>query len=731
MSTPLDWYPRPQPDTGLGLHDSHLTGDSPPDLAQHAANLRAAGISWYKLLAGGVNKVERARIYVEHGIMPIVRLYVSEPHDEYVPPADQVEAYVEVGAPYIEAGNEPNLKEEWHEWPGWSDFGERLGAQWIKAADVIKSAGGIPVFYAMTPGGHFFHRQATIDTIEYVEAQGRLDTFERAVIGIHPRPLNNPPDTPQTEQNTTTWNEHRWYIDHWTAALGWTPPFVCTEHGYSPEDSQNADWPPMDEAKWAAYNRGLFERMNPDHPKAVDSHIFALCYWLEKTSGGWRADTPFKEGEWIDSGPRPDDRAWGKELWQIQPAWNRSVESAPPPEEPAPEPLPRPPGVPARELLNVPGHIHFTWHDAQPGETYWRLTKFRFRDSDESEGKTNIFSWEPHDPSVSLMVRNQNDSVWSVPHDKPADEPGANFGKSSGNVYEVWIGDGQGTPSDRAHGLTLPQNQHVVEDLWWHLVTEPEETPTPEPEPEPMPESEYVLGADVSHHQGIIDWQQMFDAGIRFALIKATEGTSFVDPQLDTNAAGARDVQIMRGYYHYWRNDMAPLRQAQHFAEHLPASELPPILDLEHTDGVPADIQYRVLKFLHFFEDSTGLRPLIYTGQWYLDQHFGEPVWLRTYPLWIADWTEGATKPAVPNRWAGAWDFWQWTAQADGSTYGVQSEHIDLDYFNGDIEALANYVHSVPSVSEKMRWWDEEKARQARDAGDLYVYANAVRGLAL
>ena len=47
MSTPLSFYPRPPIDTGLGMHDSHLTGDNPPDIRQHARNLRRAGVTWY------------------------------------------------------------------------------------------------------------------------------------------------------------------------------------------------------------------------------------------------------------------------------------------------------------------------------------------------------------------------------------------------------------------------------------------------------------------------------------------------------------------------------------------------------------------------------------------------------------------------------------------------------------------------------------------------------------
>jgi lysozyme len=46
-------------------------------------------------------------------------------------------------------------------------------------------------------------------------------------------------------------------------------------------------------------------------------------------------------------------------------------------------------------------------------------------------------------------------------------------------------------------------------------------------EEEIMPNLE---GVDVSHHEGAIGWDKVKDAGIAFAILKATEGKSFVDP---------------------------------------------------------------------------------------------------------------------------------------------------------------------------------------------------------
>src|SRR6186997_1493905 len=54
-------------------------------------------------------------------------------------------------------------------------------------------------------------------------------------------------------------------------------------------------------------------------------------------------------------------------------------------------------------------------------------------------------------------------------------------------------------------------------------------------------------GIDVSHHNGTIDWDQVKDAGIKFAFAKATEGTTFVDDEFFANRAGATREHIAFG----------------------------------------------------------------------------------------------------------------------------------------------------------------------------------------
>ncbi|MBQ2117567.1 MAG: glycoside hydrolase, partial [Clostridia bacterium] len=60
-----------------------------------------------------------------------------------------------------------------------------------------------------------------------------------------------------------------------------------------------------------------------------------------------------------------------------------------------------------------------------------------------------------------------------------------------------------------------------------------------------------MRGIDVSRWQGEIDWEEVGRAGVRFAMIKATEGAEGADPCFSANINGAVGAGIACGTYHY------------------------------------------------------------------------------------------------------------------------------------------------------------------------------------
>ena len=58
-------------------------------------------------------------------------------------------------------------------------------------------------------------------------------------------------------------------------------------------------------------------------------------------------------------------------------------------------------------------------------------------------------------------------------------------------------------------------------------------------------------GVDVSEHNGIIDWREVRDAGIEFAIIRLGYGRGHLDSRFYENVNGAINAGLSIGVYYY------------------------------------------------------------------------------------------------------------------------------------------------------------------------------------
>lgn len=193
-----------------------------------------------------------------------------------------------------------------------------------------------------------------------------------------------------------------------------------------------------------------------------------------------------------------------------------------------------------------------------------------------------------------------------------------------------------------------------------------------------------VKGMDVSHYDGTIDWSVAHGSGIDFAFVKATEGTTFVDPTFATNWAGMKKAGVVRGAYHFFHSNVNPVAQADFVTKTVGALEpgdLPIVIDLEVTDGNPeSTVISTATAFLAAVTKATGVTAMIYTSPAFLSDFSS----FTGNPLWVANW--GVMCPDVPAPWS-TWTFWQ--NSATGTVSGVSgASAVDLDYFNGTLAAL-------------------------------------------
>lgn len=155
----------------------------------------------------------------------------------------------------------------------------------------------------------------------------------------------------------------------------------------------------------------------------------------------------------------------------------------------------------------------------------------------------------------------------------------------------------------------------------------------------------FDIAIDVSHHQGAIDWLRVREAGILIAMIKATEGATFVDPRFfAANRAQAVHAGIAVIPYHFLRPGRVA-EQVKHFANVIGlAPGAPYALDWEGRASETATA-LEVAAIGAMLADIAGRPPLGYWGIPGSTPAAPEGA-MFTWPRWV---------PRYPTRGAAAW----------------------------------------------------------------------------
>ncbi|HEX5025421.1 MAG TPA: GH25 family lysozyme [Agriterribacter sp.] len=197
-----------------------------------------------------------------------------------------------------------------------------------------------------------------------------------------------------------------------------------------------------------------------------------------------------------------------------------------------------------------------------------------------------------------------------------------------------------------------------------------------------IPVNYTVHGIDVSHHQDVIDWEEVRrmnveDMQLGFVFIKATEGLESVDRQFKRNWYNAREEGMTRGAYHFFLPTKSARKQADNFIAQvtLEPGDLPPVLDVEKLYRVkPAILRIRVKEWLSIIEKYYKVKPIIYTNVDFYEQYLGEE--FDEYPLWVAHYLQ-PSKPRIERDWI----FWQHSET--GRVNGIDNK-VDFNVFYGD-----------------------------------------------
>jgi GH25 family lysozyme M1 (1,4-beta-N-acetylmuramidase) len=242
-----------------------------------------------------------------------------------------------------------------------------------------------------------------------------------------------------------------------------------------------------------------------------------------------------------------------------------------------------------------------------------------------------------------------------------------------------------------------------------------------------------IHGVDISRWQHpygkLIDFAKMYSAGIRFAIIKASDTRDEADAlalkYLLIDRPAAQAAGIYTGFYHYavlpnTSDRAAIIRDATAQAQKviwrvsaiggLTARDLPYALDLENncvrvgSNGGCAAYASRssvtlwAETFMEILTEKLGRKPIFYSYPSFLEGAMNKSSALSKYPLWLAQYSINPFDPinqpglktagCYVHSWTSSacqsqWIIWQYSSCGIGMRYGVPSSRVDLNVFRG------------------------------------------------
>ena len=192
-------------------------------------------------------------------------------------------------------------------------------------------------------------------------------------------------------------------------------------------------------------------------------------------------------------------------------------------------------------------------------------------------------------------------------------------------------------------------------------------------------------GIDVSAWQRSIDFKQVKDEGIEIVYIKASEGTSYVDPYLENNYKNAKANNLKIGFYHFLTATTISQAEAEanFFASVIEGKEVDCKLAMDYEQFYGAtknEINEIGVAFMRRLKQITGKDVIVYSNLNNVKNTFEENV-ANEGKLWIAYYSN-------PNNLIGvksSWDTYigiQYTST--GRIAGING-NVDRDKFSSEI----------------------------------------------
>lgn len=194
------------------------------------------------------------------------------------------------------------------------------------------------------------------------------------------------------------------------------------------------------------------------------------------------------------------------------------------------------------------------------------------------------------------------------------------------------------------------------------------------------------LVLDLSHYSVVRSFPQVYAAGYRGIINKATEGLTSVDKTFSIRRQPARDAGLLYGAYHFLRPGKISVQVERFLSVAKPDDRM--LLALDHEDAkVPLAA---VKEFLGLIHQRVGRDAILYSG-FLIKEQLGTKIDpdLAKIRLWLCHYN---ANPSWPKTWVSPW-LWQFTGDGKGplphSVPGIDGTGLDINSFDGTSSQLA------------------------------------------
>jgi lysozyme len=193
---------------------------------------------------------------------------------------------------------------------------------------------------------------------------------------------------------------------------------------------------------------------------------------------------------------------------------------------------------------------------------------------------------------------------------------------------------------------------------------------------------------DISHWQDFPDFTEVAASGVKGMIHKATEGTSYIDPNRARNCSNAMNAGLAISTY-FWIKPGDGRAQAEFYLSVLdPVKGERVVIDYEESGCSLHTLEDAVAALLDYKHD---LKVTVYSGHLIKEQLSGRNDFLAEHTdLWLAQYTSDESNISWETATWPQWTLWQYSET--GEIPGIDDSYVDLNNFNGNDQEFLTWI---------------------------------------